>query len=138
MFVADTSVWGVRHLLPPAAREELDHDVVDGNVAICDQITAELLSTARNQTALRGLRAQLAAMPQLPIGPAHWTRVLDVLDLLSGRGGAHQRAVRIADCVIAAVAEQAQVEVVHYDGDYETIARVTGQPVRAVAPLGSL
>lgn len=138
MLVADTSVWGVRHLLVPAERQTFDRDVVNGDVAICDQIAAELLYTARNQAELRQLRSQLGALPQLPITPAHWQRVLDVLDLLSGLGGAHQRSVKVADCIIAAVAEEAQLEVLHYDGDYDVIARVTRQPVRAVAPIGSL
>jgi predicted nucleic acid-binding protein len=40
--------------------------------------------------------------------------------------------------VLAAVAERADLTVLHYDRDFEHIAGVTGQPVEAVAPLGSL
>ena len=32
----------------------------------------------------------------------------------------------------------AEVPVCHYDRDFELIAAITGQPVRAIAPLGSL
>ena len=43
-----------------------------------------------------------------------------------------------ADLVLAAVAERAQLTVLHYDRDFDHIATLTGQPVEAVAPLGSL
>jgi predicted nucleic acid-binding protein len=46
--------------------------------------------------------------------------------------------MRIPDLLIAAAAEFAGMPVSHYDRDFELIAEVTGQPVRAIAPLGSL
>ena len=46
--------------------------------------------------------------------------------------------MKIPDLLIAAAAELAEVPVCHYDRDFELIADVTGQPVRAIAPLGSL
>ena len=36
------------------------------------------------------------------------------------------------------LAEAAEIGVCHYDADFDVIASVTGQPVRAIAPLGSL
>lgn len=40
--------------------------------------------------------------------------------------------------MIAAAAEAAELPLVHYDRHFELIAELTGQPVRALAPLGSL
>ena len=42
------------------------------------------------------------------------------------------------DLLIAAAAERAELAVLHYDRHFELIAEVTGQPVRALAPLGSI
>jgi predicted nucleic acid-binding protein len=42
------------------------------------------------------------------------------------------------DLLVAAAAELAGVPVCHYDRHFEVIAEVTGQPVRAIAPLGTL
>jgi hypothetical protein len=42
------------------------------------------------------------------------------------RGG-RMRSVGLPDLLIAAVAERERVTVLHYDGDYELIAQVTGQ-----------
>jgi hypothetical protein len=39
---------------------------------------------------------------------------------------------------VPAAAERVGLPVLHYDRDFELIAAVTGQPVRAIAPLGSL
>jgi predicted nucleic acid-binding protein len=48
------------------------------------------------------------------------------------------RSVGAADLMLAAVAERAELTILHYDRDFERIAAVTGQPIEAAAPLGSL
>jgi len=44
----------------------------------------------------------------------------------------------LPDLLIAAVAERERVTVFHYDGDYELIAKVTGQPTHWVVPPGTV
>jgi hypothetical protein len=39
---------------------------------------------------------------------------------------------------VAAAAGLAEIAVCHYDADFDLTAEVTGQPVRTIAPLGSL
>jgi predicted nucleic acid-binding protein len=48
------------------------------------------------------------------------------------------RSVGLPDLLIAAVAERERVTVLHYDADYEIIAKVTGQAIRWVVPRGSV
>jgi predicted nucleic acid-binding protein len=48
------------------------------------------------------------------------------------------RQVKIPDLLVAASAEIAGLSVCHYDGGFDVIAAVTGQSVRAIAPIGSL
>lgn len=43
----------------------------------------------------------------------------------------------MADMLIAATAERHGVTVLHYDGDYDMIAAITGQPTRWVVPSGT-
>jgi predicted nucleic acid-binding protein len=50
----------------------------------------------------------------------------------------HHRRVKHPDLLIAAAAESAGVPVLHYDRDFEAIAAVTGQPMRWIAPMGSV
>jgi predicted nucleic acid-binding protein len=40
--------------------------------------------------------------------------------------------------LIAAAAESAGVELLHYDEDFDRIAAITGQPMRWIVPRGSL
>lgn len=54
------------------------------------------------------------------------------------RVGMLQRSVKHPDLFIAVAAKRAGLTLVHFDADYEAIAAVTGQPVRWVAPHGSI
>jgi predicted nucleic acid-binding protein len=63
---------------------------------------------------------------------------LDVYEALAARGPLHHRGVKIPDVLIAAAAEAADLPVCHYDAHFDRIADITGQKVRAIAPLGSL
>jgi predicted nucleic acid-binding protein len=84
------------------------------------------------------LREELAALPDLPIRPRVWSRAFDVFEKFAKRGPLHDRQVPFPDLLVAAAAELAELPVLHYDRHFELIAEVTGQPVRAIAPLGSL
>jgi predicted nucleic acid-binding protein len=72
------------------------------------------------------------------MGDHVWRRATDVFELLAEQGPLHHRQVGLPDLLIAAAAELAELPVLHYDRDFDVIAAVTGQPVRAIAPLGSL
>ena len=48
------------------------------------------------------------------------------------------RSVGLPDLLIAAVAERESAIVLHYDGDYDLIAEVTGQPMQWVVPRGTV
>ena len=50
----------------------------------------------------------------------------------------HMRSVGLPDLLVAAVAEQEHVAVLHYDADYDLVAQITGQPVRWVVPRGAV
>ena len=136
--LADTSAWGKRHLLAPVARVAFAQRLEDGEIATCDLVKSELLYSARNVEELRELREELGALPFCPIGVGEWGRALDVYELLAARGGAHHRQVQFGDLLVAAAAEAAGLGVLHYDRDFDEIAALTGQPVRPLAPLGSL
>jgi len=45
---------------------------------------------------------------------------------------------RLPDLLVAAVAERERVTVRHCDGDYDLIAKITGQPVHRVVPRGTV
>jgi predicted nucleic acid-binding protein len=137
--LADTSAWvWSRRRGYPQLRHAFDTALVDGELATCDMVRLELLHSARNPDEFAEIREELAALPDCPIGKDQWNRALYVYEELSGRGGAHQRSVKHPDLLIAAAAEAAAVTLLHYDEDYDRIAEITRQPIRWLAPMGSL
>lgn len=139
MILADTSAWAWSRRWPGSAiRQEFDAALVEGELACCDMVRLELLHGARNKREFAELRVELAALPDCPIGKVEWSRTLEVYEHLAATTRAGQRAVKHPDLLIAAAAEAARVEVLHYDEDYDRIAAVTGQATRWLAPRGSL
>jgi predicted nucleic acid-binding protein len=109
-----------------------------GEIATCRFVVLELLRSARNAGELASARTNLDELRDLPIRRREWDRAADVMQALAEQAPLHHRRVPLPDLVIAAAAESAEVRLLHYDRHFEVIAAVTGQPMRAIAPLGSL
>ena len=133
--IADTSVWA-RSGKP--GLEWFAAALEDGRIAICDQVAMELLWSARDIADFRATEAALLACPWFPVEPADWEEARRVFGELAARGPLHHRQVRMPDLLIAAVAARNGLILVHYDGDFDSIASITGQPTRWAAPRGSL
>jgi predicted nucleic acid-binding protein len=65
----------------------------------------------------------------------HIRRARQVQRLLASRS---QRGRKVPDLIIAAAAEQDRLVLLHYDSDFDLIAKVTGQPCQWVAPAGTI
>ncbi|MFL5796666.1 MAG: PIN domain-containing protein [Actinomycetota bacterium] len=135
--LADTSAWTNRSK-DSVVRAGFDELVASGEIAICDLVRMELLWTARDGNEFQALRDELDALGSVPIDENVWSRALEVFAILAARGPLHHRQLKIPDLLVAAAAETAGMAVCHYDRDFDVIAAATGQPVRAIAPLGSL
>jgi predicted nucleic acid-binding protein len=137
MQLADTSAWHVSRRVPEL-RVPFDIGTVTGQIGTCAMVSLELLHGVRNGAEFDQRRAEIEELPQYPIAEPQWRRAIDVYRELAHQGGAHQRSVGHADLLIAAAAESAGVELLHYDEDFDRIAAITGQPTRWIAPRGSL
>jgi predicted nucleic acid-binding protein len=108
-----------------------------GVVATCGVIEFELGWATKSSAQLDQVRTDRdAGYEWLAIHDEDWRRALEVQASLwrSGR----MRAVGLPDLLIAAVAERERVTVMHYDGVYDFIAQVTGQPMQWVVPRGTV
>lgn len=63
-------------------------------------------------------------------------RAVTVQDALAARS--EHRGAKIADLLIAAAAEAAGLVVLHYDHDFDVIARVTDQHTEWIVPPGTV
>ncbi len=139
-YLADTSGWvkSRQRSAPSWLREKFDELLRDDEIVICDMVKLELLHHEDRPELFEQRRADLDALPWCPLDSDQWARALDVQAALSEQGGARHRGVPSPDYLIAAAAESAGHTVLHYDGDYETIAAVTAQPTEWIAERGSL
>jgi predicted nucleic acid-binding protein len=123
--------------MPSAAvRERLGPIIESGEAATCSIVDLEVLFSARNHEEHERIRTRRRfAYAKVPLTQEVFDRAVEVQGELARQG--HHR-LPIPDLVIAAAAESAAVTVLHYDADFDWIAKVTGQPMEWVAPRGSL
>jgi len=134
-YLADTSALARLRYGPVAAA--LGPMIEAGLVATCGVIEFELGWATRSGKEFDELRADRGAGYEwLPTHDEDWRRALGVQATL-WRGG-QVRAVGFPDLLTAAVAERERVTVLHYDSDFDLIARVTSQPVEWVVPRGTV
>lgn len=134
-YLADKSA--LVHMKDPEVAAKLAPLIMDGEIATCGIVELEVLYSARSERDLAATRAErAAAFPRVAMSESDFLRAEDVITQLARRG--RHRAVSLPDLLIAAAAERSQLVVLHYDGDYDLIAAVTGQRVEWVAPKGSL
>lgn len=108
---------------------------VAGLLAVCGAVELEVTYSARSKADAERIRKGMGAFDWLPTLDGTWDRALEVQRLLIEVGT--WKALSLPDLIIAATAERHGATVLHYDGDYDTIAKVTGQPVRWVVPRGT-
>ena len=134
-FLADKSAL-TRRETRPEVREVLEPLLVAGEIATCGIVDLELLYSARDRATYRALVEALRGMPRVPVDDPTVGRALDVQAMLAERS--QHRAVPLPDLLIAACAERAGLTVLHYDADFERVARLTGQPAQWIVPRGSI
>jgi len=101
-------------------------------------VRLELLWSLRDARHFTSIRADLEALREAPMGNRVWRRATDVFHQLAERGPLHHRQLGELGGRSDQELVEADLPVLHYDRDFELIPEVTGQPVRAIAPLGSL
>jgi len=133
----DTGVWTwVRDRRFPHLAAWFNEQVAAGRVLVCDLVVLELIRVAPNEARAHDIAGRLDAFASVPMLAAAWGRAREI-QLQLASAGVHRR-VPPADLLIAAAAEDAGVELFHYDRDYERIAGVTALRARWFVPDGAL
>jgi predicted nucleic acid-binding protein len=134
--LVDTSVWVYRR--HPTIAPWFDQQLLTRQLAICEQVRLDLLYAARNVAEFQVLRSSLVVLPAYPIEEAHWTRALEIYERLAAVRPEWHRTVPHPALLIAACAESNGLPLVHYDQAFDLIGHITHQPMRWVAPAGTL
>ena len=131
--LVDTSVF--TRLGNPAVRSVVDplaHAGVAGRAGITD---LEIGCGSRNATEWEQDMADVAVFELVETTADHVGRARQVQRLLASRS---QRRRKVPDLLIAAAAEKAELILLHYDADFDLIAKLTGQPCQWVVPAGTV
>jgi predicted nucleic acid-binding protein len=134
-FLVDKSALA-RRQIRAEVREVLDPLLLEGEVATCGIVDLEILYSASSRGNYRTTAESLRGMPRVAVEEAAVRRALEVQAMLAERS--QHRAVPLPDLLIAACAERAGLAVLHYDADFDRIAKLTGQPMQWVVPRGSV
>jgi len=108
---------------------------LNGEIARCSITDLEYLYSARNEGEWEGASHLLSRFFNIEIQPEHFTRALQVQRILAQKS---QRGGKIPDLIIAAVAEQLDLTLLHYDIDFDQIAEITGQRAEWIIPAGQI
>ncbi|HEX4216715.1 MAG TPA: PIN domain nuclease [Candidatus Dormibacteraeota bacterium] len=133
VYLADKSA--LSRLPHPAVAMRLGPLLEDGLVATCAIVDLEILYSARGLSEYEAVVAERRALDRLTLNEMTMDRAIEVQHELARVG---QHRVAIPDLIIAAAAESAGLTVLHYDADFERIARRTGQRQEWVVPRGSI
>jgi predicted nucleic acid-binding protein len=120
-----------KRLVAPVLGELSDR----GLLAVCGAVEIEVIHSARTAKDAQRARWLMGGFRWLSMPDEVWDRAIDVQVQALHKG--NHRALSMADLLIAATAERHGVTVLHYDGDFDLISAITGQPSAWVVPPGS-
>jgi predicted nucleic acid-binding protein len=130
LYLVDTSAW---HRSSRASARWIE---LIEEVALCTPVRLELLVSARGPADYATLADNLLGFRNLPLDGRAERVAIQVQAALGSRS--QHRGPTPVDLLIAAVAEVNGATLLHYDRHFDTIARVTGQPMEWLARRGSL
>jgi predicted nucleic acid-binding protein len=134
-YLADKSALARLHL--PAVREVLEPLISRALVGICGVTELEMLFSARNIQERSRMKEQLeASMDRVDTPEDIWDQATEIQEALTEQ--AQHRSASIPDLIVVATARARGLEILHYDRDFDTIARYTKQPVRWIVPPGTV
>ena len=134
-YLADTSA--LTRLLPSSRELGWADNIDAGLVGVCPVTELEMLFTARSKADRELILGTLNdAYPWVPMPDDVFRRATQVQVMLTELG--QHRSAGPIDLLVAATAELTGLTLLHYDRDFEVLAKATGQPVSWVAFPGSV
>jgi predicted nucleic acid-binding protein len=131
-YLLDTSA--VTRLRKPGVADRL-RELDPHGIARTALTDLEIGFSARNAQEWDHLFEAVETFPLVDIQQRHLDRARQVQRMLAARGS---KGRKLPDLIIAAVAETADLTVLHYDADFDHIAAVTGQRTEWIVPAGSV
>jgi predicted nucleic acid-binding protein len=132
-FLADNSA--LARFDVPSVESRLRPLLEWGWIATCAMVDLEVLYSARNVGDYEEVLRLRRSLDSAPITPKVMDDAIELQHALARIG---QHRVPIPDLIISAAAKEAGLVVLHYDADFERIARVGGAAQEWVVAQGSV
>jgi predicted nucleic acid-binding protein len=137
----DTSAWALLRdgRISGQAANRLYGRIEHGELALTEPLLLEMRYSARDGSDFKLLAEELDALPLLELDSAAVRRSLNAQAQLAALPDVSHR-VKPIDLLVAAVAERHDAAVLHYDADYELLAKRTDLAFESVwaAERGSI
>ncbi|MFD5424618.1 PIN domain nuclease [Streptomyces sp. NPDC127084] len=104
-------------------------------LVVCQPTEYEMIHSARDNADAMRISTWLHGFDYLRADDDVFTQALEVQRHALNAG--FHRALSLPDLLIAATAELNRLTILHYDGDFDMIASLTGQPTKWVVPPGT-
>ena len=123
MTLVDSSAWVefLRDTGSPACLRVREL-MLASDIDICGAVRLEVLAGARGESNLQNLRRLMARAHSISILPADYDAAANLYRRCRRQG---ETVRKLIDCLIAAVAIRAGIPVLHYDRDFNVLARHT-------------
>ena len=122
VILIDTSAW-VEFLRNTGTSVcDLVDELLAGDIAVCEPVRMEVLAGARDESHLLNLRRLLARAAVIPVQPTDYEDAAALFRRCRRQG---ETVRKLIDCLIASVAIRAGVPILHYDADFDVLARHT-------------
>jgi predicted nucleic acid-binding protein len=131
----DTSAWFRAH--HPKVREPWKRALLADRLRLLPLVRLEILLTARDGSIFDQLAEELSAWRPAPLTAAVLGAAQDAMRTLAHRSAGVHR-LPIVDYLAAAAAQEIGGAMLHYDGDYDTLAEIMDFDSIWLAPAGSL
>jgi predicted nucleic acid-binding protein len=132
LYLIDTS--GLFRILQGDLRKAWSDHIAAGVIAICPVVELEFMYSARSLADWLEKRQLLHSLfGWVAMHEGAYDRATEVQQLLTETG--KHRSAGPVDLLIAATAERERLIVLCADRDYQTVATVTGQPVKLVTDI---
>jgi len=131
--LVDTSV--ISRLNEPAVRAIVDPLTEAGQIGRAGITDLEVGYGSRNAREWDQDMADLSVFKLVETTAEHVQRARQVQRMLASRS---HRGRKLPDLLIAAAAERDRLVLLHYDSDFDLIAKETGQPCQWVVPAGTI
>jgi predicted nucleic acid-binding protein len=132
-YLVDKSAWA--RAAHPLVAAILERHINRGMIGTSGIVDLELLFSARNGREHDEYTEDRKEFDWYPTTDDVVSRAIEVQNQLAHKGC--HRAVSIPDLLVAATAERHQLTLLHYDGDFDMIAEVTGQATEWIVPRGT-